>query len=448
MSVEEYLKNVTEQIRCRQAREAVKEEMEGHLEDQMEECMKMGLSREEAENFAVEQMGDPVEVGISLDRVHQPKIAWSMIFLITFLSILGLGVQYFISTQCENVQSFSIISQLGYMAMGFVVLAIMYYLDYSFFGTYGKYIAIVFLGYMFLQIFFLGTEVNGAIVFSGEMNFSLRVLIMCFIPMYAGVLYSYRGAGRKGILKSFLFLVFPVWLTMEMPCLSMALVLFFTLLIMLSVAIQKKWFGESGRKLLYTLWGMTLLCPPLFIVAGCKMKLFADYQIERLQSLISRDTLDENGSGYEYYRIREIIGNSKMVGAGEECLDTSTVLPQVGSDFIITHLISYYGILAGLLVVGLLAFLVFKIFHISLHQKNQLGMMIGMGCGSIFGIQIVLYFLENIGLLPYSYLYLPLFSLGGTGMVVTYFLLGIVLSVYKYQDIPLKVKQKKIIIKI
>lgn len=200
---------------------------------------------------------------------------------------------------------------------------------------------------------------------------------------------------------------------------------------------------------MYTLWGVILICPPLFIVAGCKLKLFGEYQIARLQSLINRDTLDENGSGYVYNRIREIIGNSKMIGAGEEYLDTSTFVPsQVGSDFIITQLISYYGILTGVLVVGLLAFLIFKIFHISLHQKNQPGMMIGVGCGSIFGLQTILCFLENIGLLPYSYVYLPLFSLGGTGMVVTYFLLGIVLSIYKYQDIPLKVKRKKIIIKI
>lgn len=75
-------------------------------------------------------------------------------------------------------------------------------------------------------------------------------------------------------------------------------------------------------------------------------------------------------------------------------------------------------------------------------------MMIGIGCGSLFGLMIIVYFLENIGLLPYSYIYLPLFSLGGMGIWVTYFLLGIVLSIYKYQDIPLKVAKKKLIIKI
>lgn len=449
MSVEEYLRMVTEQIRCRQARESVRDEMKGHLEDQMEECRKEGMNRQEAEEFAVKQMGDPVETGISLDRIHRPKAAWGMILFIGILSILGMGVQYFISIQCENVQGFSFASQLVYMMAGFVVLGVMYCLDYSFFGTYGKYMAIIFLAFMFLQVFFFGQEVNGAKIFlsgPGGMTISIRMLMMCFIPMYAGVLYSYRGEGWKGILKSIVFILIPVWITLRMPCFSLAVVLFFTLTIMLSFAIGKQWFGGQGKKFLFITWGMILLFPPVFLLVGCKFSLFEEYQIARLQSLINRN--DPAGRDYVYYRIREVVENSRMLGQGGDYLDTSAILPQVGSDFIITHLMSYYGILSGLILFALLTFLVFKIFRISLKQKNQLGLMIGVGCGSMFGLQIVLYFLENIGLLPYSYLYLPLFSLGGTGMMVTYFLLGIVLSIYKYQDIPLKVKRKKLIIKI
>lgn len=449
MSVEEYLRIVTEQIRCRQARESVRDEMKGHLEDQMEECRKKGMSRQEAEEYAVKQMGDPVEAGISLDRVHKPKAAWGMIIFIGILSVLGMGVQYFISVQCENAQSFSFSSQLVYMVAGFVVLVVMYYLDYSFLGTYGKYMAIIFLAFMFLQVFFFGQMVNGARVFfslPGGRSISLRMLMMCFIPMYGGVLYSYRGEGWKGILKSMVFLLIPVLITMQMPCLSLAVILFLTLMIMLSFAIGKGWFGEHRKKFLLISWGIILLSPPVFLLFGRKLGLLAEYQIARLQSFINRS--DPEGRGYVYYRIREIVGNSRMVGHGGESVDTSVILPQVSSDFIITHLMSYYGILSGLLVFALLIFLVFKIFRISLNQKNQLGLIIGIGCGSMFGIQIVLYFLENIGWLPYSYLYLPLFSLGGTGMMVTYFLLGIVLSIYKYQDIPLKVDRKKLIIKI
>lgn len=446
MSIEEYLRVVTEQIRCRQAREAIREEMKGHLEDQMEECMKSGMGREEAEASAVRQMGDPIEAGVSLDRVHRPKTAWGMFVFIAILSMAGAGVQYFISIHCENTQGFSLISHLVYMTVGFAVMAEMYYLDYSFFGTYGKYMAIGFLAFMFLEVFFLGQVVNGAVVYAGGMNFSLRMVMICFVPLFGGVLYSYRGQGWKGILKSMIFLMIPVWLTWRMPCLSLALLLFFTLMIMLSVAIMKGWFGGRGKKFLSVIWSMVVVCPPLLLWAGCRFGMFQEYQIARLESLINRD--EPMGKDYVYYRIREILNNAKFLGHREETADISAILPEINTDFIITHLISYYGILSGIVIFALFIFLVFKIFHISAKQKNQLGMMIGIGCGSIFALQILIYFAENIGLLPYSYVYLPLFSTGGTGMVVTYFLLGIVLSIYKYQDIPLKVKKKELIIKI
>lgn len=445
MLIDEYLKTVTEQIRCKQARESVREEMAGHLEDQMQECMKEGMNRQEAEEFAVKQMGDPLEIGISLDRVHRPKSAWGMLMFIAILSVLGMGVQYFISIQCQNAQPFILRSQMLSMLVGFAVLVFMYCLDYSFFGSYGKYMAIVFLSFMFLQVFFLGQVVNGAKAFIsvwGGRNISLQMLMFCFIPMYAGVLYSYRGEDFKGMIKSMIFLVLPVWITMHMPCLGVAIVIFFTLFIMLSAAIIKGWFGERTKKLLIVAWGIVVLFPPLMILAGAGLGIFSEYQLERLQFFVHKG--DHVGNGYVYYQIRKIIENSKILGRGDISLDTSTVLPQVSSDFIITHLMSYYGILSGLFVFGLLSFLVFKIFHISAHQKNQLGTIIGIGCGSLFGVTTILYFLENIGVLPYSYLYLPFFSLGGTGMFATYFLLGIILSIYKYQDIPLKVKDKKL----
>ncbi len=33
-------------------------------------------------------MGDPVEVGISLDRIHKPKIAWRLLVIVGILSLL------------------------------------------------------------------------------------------------------------------------------------------------------------------------------------------------------------------------------------------------------------------------------------------------------------------------------------------------------------------------
>ena len=57
--MEEYLKTLLEQIRCKKARNVVEEEIRGHLEEQIEEYQMAGMDPKEAEKAAVLDMGDP-----------------------------------------------------------------------------------------------------------------------------------------------------------------------------------------------------------------------------------------------------------------------------------------------------------------------------------------------------------------------------------------------------
>ena len=90
---QEYLKSLTEQIRIKRARTMVAEEVEAHIEDQKQDFMAHGLGEEEAESMAVVEMGDPVEAGVKLDRVHRPKMEWTVLMAILVISIMGLILQ-------------------------------------------------------------------------------------------------------------------------------------------------------------------------------------------------------------------------------------------------------------------------------------------------------------------------------------------------------------------
>lgn len=94
MRSEEYLTILTDQIRCRMAREDVRKELLCHIEDQKAAFLSEGMEAAEAEEAAVREMGDPVETGNELDRIHRPKMAWGMIALIAVLSIVGYLAQY------------------------------------------------------------------------------------------------------------------------------------------------------------------------------------------------------------------------------------------------------------------------------------------------------------------------------------------------------------------
>ncbi len=48
---------------------------------------------------AVADMGDPIAVGISLDKIHKPQIAWKLLVIVGILSLLGIFATavYFLS---------------------------------------------------------------------------------------------------------------------------------------------------------------------------------------------------------------------------------------------------------------------------------------------------------------------------------------------------------------
>ena len=73
--MDEYLKTLLEQIRCKKARPYIRQELQNHMEDQIEANIHAGMNYESAEKEAVKDMGIrlklefPLIVYISL-RLH------------------------------------------------------------------------------------------------------------------------------------------------------------------------------------------------------------------------------------------------------------------------------------------------------------------------------------------------------------------------------------------
>ena len=92
--MEEYIKILLEQVRFEKAHKAIGDEIRAHIEDQAEENISEGMDKETAEKRAVEDMGDPVEAGIALDKVHRPQVAWSVIIAVLAVALVGAIFQF------------------------------------------------------------------------------------------------------------------------------------------------------------------------------------------------------------------------------------------------------------------------------------------------------------------------------------------------------------------
>ena len=83
--IKDYGVTVCNQIRWKRAHPLIEEEIENHIIDQRDAYISDGDDETTATNKAIIQMGDPVEVGIQLDRTHRPKPQKTMIFLTMLL---------------------------------------------------------------------------------------------------------------------------------------------------------------------------------------------------------------------------------------------------------------------------------------------------------------------------------------------------------------------------
>jgi len=433
MKVETYLQTVTDQIRCKKARELVGEELREHIFDQANAYQEDGMYEEEAMEKAVQEMGDPISTGISLDRIHRPQISWGILLLVGIISILGICIQAMIGQENPDfsVDGYLYLNKyILFTIVGYLLMVLVYRLDYSFLAKYGKVAAAGFLIFIIGASCFTGAGVrmNGMLYLNlGVIHCSVPILMYLYVPLYGAVLYAYRGEGYLVILKMLIWSMIPLLFTLHLPSISSFMLLSTAFMGLFSLAIIKGWYQVNRKWLLILMWTGLLLLPLFCLFTGN----LAEYQVLRLRALYTR-----NPNSFWDVMLQSLLNNSCLIGGagiGEDMVQN--VWNTLATDFLPIYLISTYGILFGVLVVGIVGFLTIKIFHISLRQKNQLGMMIGCGCGLILLLQILLSVAVNLRLIPYFSINLPFLTPGGTELLVSYILLGFVLSVYRYKNI-------------
>ena len=439
--MDEYLKTLLEQIRCKKARPYIRQELQDHIEDQIAENMHAGMDRERAEKEDVRDMGDPVETGISLDRIHKPQIAWKLLVMVILLSVAGILTHIMIARHINEGDASVSGRYVIHVMVGIAVMIFLYFLDYTLLARFSKVIAVILLAMCLLTLYF-GCKVNGMryFIIIGGGSVSIPALMLFYVPIYGGVIYQYHGSGYTGLLKAIVWMVIPVVLVLRMPAMMTAGLMLISMLVMLTIAIQKDWFVVQKKKAMGGLWEIFMVMPAAVFLMMYLGNAFAPYQKARIQAVFS----NSGDVSYLTATLRSLLTVNKF--AGNSGVDVTEMLPAYNADYILVYLSSVYGMLAAILICCILAVLILTVFHTAMRQKNQLGMMMGCGCGMIFLVSFLINVLENVGAFPPAATFMPFLSAGGSYIIVSYGLMGIVLSIYRYKNVypqHVRIRQNK-----
>ena len=172
--------------------------------------------------------------------------------------------------------------------------------------------------------------------------------------------------------------------------------------------------------------------------------MYALHMLEAYQEARIRSYLSHSGdANYMTAMLHKF--NENILLWGNSGKDVVGGLPEFNQDYIFSYILNSYGLLAGIFVAAILAALVLFMFGAAARQKNELGMVMGFGCGMIILLNISLNFAGMLGWIPLTSTFLPFLSVGRNNILLCYALVGIILSIYRYKDVyPKKFKASQV----
>ena len=137
---------------------------------------------------------------------------------------------------------------------------------------------------------------------------------------------------------------------------------------------------------------------------------------------------------YQQTYAKIAVATSSVFGKGPGKSEQRNFLPHPYSDFIYAIIVEEYGIVGAIIVLMLYVILFTRVLRIMLKRPLTFGAYMAFGLGFLVILQAMINMGVSIGLLPVTGQPLPFVSMGGTSMMATGIILGMILSVTRNME--------------
>ena len=182
--------------------------------------------------------------------------------------------------------------------------------------------------------------------------------------------------------------------------------------------------GIEPKQLLWLLLAVLVLAIAAF-------PLLQPYQQARVVNFILPDPNARHGAVYNVQQALIAIGSGGLLGKGYGH-GTQTQLRFLKvrhTDFIFSAVSEEFGIIGGIIVILMLAFIVWRCIRAAQKARDVAGAMIAFGVAILIFFQGAANIAVNLNLIPVSGLPLPFISYGGSGLMALMIGIGLVQSV-------------------
>jgi cell division protein FtsW len=213
------------------------------------------------------------------------------------------------------------------------------------------------------------------------------------------------------------------------PDLGSSLILGATTLVMLFVA---------GARVSYIVMAILGAAPMAYqLIVG------TPWRLRRFMAYFNPEAFSDK-EAYQMVQAHVSLGSGGLTGVGlGNSRQSLGYMPEGHNDFILAPIGEELGFLGVAIVLALFGVLVWRGVRAALGARDTFGGYVALGITMMFGLQALLNVGVVLGVVPNKGITLPLVSYGGTSLIVTMFLIGLVLNVGRRAEL---VSRKRLLI--
>ncbi|MDO4805854.1 MAG: putative peptidoglycan glycosyltransferase FtsW [Coriobacteriales bacterium] len=366
-------------------------------------------------------------------QAHFGGVAPSVLFVGTALGLLVFGmlmiyssssISGLMSEDCGNDPAYYLVRQIVFAGAGLLVATGFACVDYH--RWLGKPLHVMWgvtiVALVLVYTPLAGQDINGASRWIGIGPFTLQPsefakISVLLIGATLWVDYFDLGAmDSRDALKHFgIGIAIPLALVLWQPDKGTTGVIALTLIIMAFLC------GVPGRKL-----AIVFLVLGVFAIAYA---LKDDYSRARVLTMFN-PFLDEDDKGYQLVQGFYALGTGGLTGVGlGMSRQKYNYLPMAHNDFIFAVIGEELGLVGTLGMLAVFVLLLWAGLRIAQNAPDLLGKLIAAGATSLLVIQVLLNVSGVIGIFPLSGKPVPFISYGGSSVISSLMLAGLVVSV-------------------
>lgn len=351
------------------------------------------------------------------------KMIWMVVFFISLISLLAVytGAGNPMLRRAGGSSEYYLLKHFILMSVSLGIMYLVSSFDYRIFARISTYLMYIAIPVLVLTLV-IGTDANGAVRWINLFGLSVqpsdfaKVALLIHLAKVLTEKKDHLHDFGKGLLPSLLWVLATCGL-IAIANLSTALLLF-------AVSFMVLFIGGVSLKHLGLMVGSAALVLMLLFTVGPRAGTWQN----RLKAYKESLTNENYEPGHQVKQAYGAIAKGGILGQGAGKSTQRNWVPLSTSDMIYPIILEEFGLLGGLVVLGLYLFLLFRVVGIVTMSKT-FGALLAAGLAFLLVVQAVLNMAVAVGLMPVTGLPLPMLSMGGTSMIFSGFALGLILSV-------------------